>query len=173
MTVTIDRPTVLARADGAERLDFPDGSAMRLLADSSATGGRLSVHTSTLRNGAGASPHHHDVASEVFFVVRGAIELLIDDDILVAREGDLAIVPPGVTHAFAAVPGQDAELLLAVTPGIERFELFRRFERVLAGRERGGGLLTAQAAYDTYPDHSPIWQQARAAASRPTAEEPR
>jgi mannose-6-phosphate isomerase-like protein (cupin superfamily) len=164
MATTIDGTTVLARAAGAERLEFPDGSTMRLLADSSATGGRLSVHVSTLGNGAGAGPHHHDHASELFYVVRGAVQLLIGEEIVLADEGDLAVVPPGVTHAFAAAPGPDAELLMAVTPGIERFDLFRAFQRVLSGSEPAGTVFTDQSAYDTHPDDSPVWQQARVTA---------
>jgi quercetin dioxygenase-like cupin family protein len=160
---------VLTHAAQAEQLRLPDGSMMRLLADSPATAGKLSVHTSTLRNGGGAGPHHHLVASEVFYVVRGAVELLIGEAIVTAGEGDLAVVPPGVPHAFAAVAGSDAELLIAVTPGIERFDLFRTFERVLSGREPAGTLFDDQSAYDTYPDHSPTWERARATAAHSPA----
>ena len=150
-------PTAVARAVRAEQLRFPDGSMMRLLADSSDTGGRLSVHVSTLRNGGGASPHHHEHTAEVFYILAGTIELLIGEDIVVADEGDLVVVPPGVPHAFAAAPGADAEVLVAVTPGIERFDLFRQFERVLDGREPAETLFIDQSAYDTYPDDSPAW----------------
>jgi mannose-6-phosphate isomerase-like protein (cupin superfamily) len=153
---------VVARAATAERLVFPGGSTMTLLADSVATGGKLSVHHTVLRKGAdGASPHHHTIGAEVFYVLRGSIQLLVGEALIEAGEGDLAVVPPGVAHAFAASPGREAELLVAVTPGIERFSLFRRFERIAAGREPAGALLADQSAYDTYPDISEIWEQAR------------
>jgi len=152
---------VVARAAEAERLLFPGGSTMTLLADSLATGGKLSVHHTMLSNGAdGASPHHHTTVAEVFYVLCGSIQLLVGEDLIEAGEGDLAVVPPGVAHAFAAVPGSEAELLVAVTPGIERFSLFRQFERVSAGREPAG-TLADQSHYDTYPDTSEIWEQAR------------
>lgn len=154
--------TVVARAAEAERLVFPDGSTMTLLADSDATGGRLSMHHTLLRAGAdGASPHHHTTVAELFYVLRGTVQLLVGDDLVEAGEGDLVVVPPGVAHAFAAAPGGDAELLLAVTPGIERFDLFRRFERIIAGREPAGTAFADQTEYDTYPDISDIWEQAR------------
>lgn len=153
---------VVARAEEAEHLVFPDGSTMTLLADSDATGGKLSVHHTTLSSGAdGASPHHHTTVAEVFYVLRGTIQLLVGDEVTEVGAGDLAVVPPGVSHAFAAAPGSDAELLVAITPGIERFDLFRRFERVVAGRELPGTLFTDQAEYDTYPDSSDMWEQAR------------
>jgi mannose-6-phosphate isomerase-like protein (cupin superfamily) len=135
---------------------------MRLLADSPATGGSLSVHRATLRHGGlGASPHHHLTATEVFYVLRGSVQLLVGDVLVVAAEGDLAVVPPGMAHAFAAAPGRDAELVVAVTPGIERFELFRRLTRIAAGLEAPGTFFDDQSRYDTYASDSPAWRQAR------------
>jgi mannose-6-phosphate isomerase-like protein (cupin superfamily) len=158
--------TVFARAATAEQLTFPDGSTITLLADSPATGGKLSVHHTTLRDGAaGASPHHHTIVAEVFYVLGGTVHLLVGDELLEAGAGDLAVVPPGVAHAFAAAPGQDAELLVAVTPGIERFDLFRHFERVMAGREPPGSAFTDQSRHDTYGSSSEIWDQARQSTS--------
>jgi quercetin dioxygenase-like cupin family protein len=153
---------IVVRAQEAEELEFPDGSWMRLLADSPATGGALTVHRATLRpGGLGASPHHHLTATEVFYVLSGSVQLLVGDVLMVATEGDLAVVPPGMAHAFAAAPGGDAELLVAVTPGIERFELFRRLGRLAAGLEAPGTLLDDQSRYDTYASDSPAWRQVR------------
>jgi quercetin dioxygenase-like cupin family protein len=158
---------VIARAADAEQLGFPDGSSMTLLADSLATGGKLSIHHSALRDGAaGASPHHHRTAAEAVYVLRGSLQLLVGEQLDVLGEGDLAVVPPGVAHAFAAPPGADAEILVAATPGIQRFELFRRVARALAGLERPGTIFTDQSAYDTYADESPAWQAAQSATVR-------
>jgi mannose-6-phosphate isomerase-like protein (cupin superfamily) len=154
--------TVVARAATAERLSFPDGSSMTLLADSSATGGKLSVHHTTLRRGAeGASPHHHTRVAEVLYVLRGTVQLLVDDELVEAGVGDLVVIPPGVAHAFAAGPDEDAELLVAVTPGIERFDLFRRFERIATGREARGSTFVDHTDYDTLPDVDEAWVRAR------------
>jgi mannose-6-phosphate isomerase-like protein (cupin superfamily) len=153
---------IVVRAQEAERLAFPDGSSMRLLTDSPATGGALSVHRATLRpGGLGASPHHHLTATEVFYVLSGSVHLLMGDVLVVATEGDLAVVPPGMAHAFAAAAGGDAELLVAVTPGIERFELFRRLARRAGGLEAPATPFDDQSRYDTYASDSPAWRQAR------------
>ncbi len=40
-------------------------------------------------------------------------------------QGDLAVVPPHMPHAFAATAGSGADLLIMITPGIERFGYFR------------------------------------------------
>lgn len=153
---------IVVRAQEAEELEFPDGSSMRLLTDSPASGGTPSVHRATLRHGGlGASPHHHLTATEMFYVLSGSVQLLVGEVLVVATEGDLAVVPPGMAHAFAATPGGDAELVVVVTPGIERFELFRRLARLAAGLEAPGKLVNDQSRYDTYANDSPAWRQAR------------
>ncbi len=153
---------IVVLAQEAEVLEFPGGSSMRLLADSLATGGTLSVHRATLRHGGlGANPHHHVTATEAFYVLSGSVQILVGERLVVATEGDLAVVPPGMAHAFAAAPGSDAELFVAVTPGIERFELFRQLARLAAGFEAPGTLFDDQSHYDTYASDSPAWLQAR------------
>lgn len=152
---------VVARAAHSERLVFPGGSTMTLLADSDVTGGRLSVHRTVLLDGAeGGSPHHHTTVAETLYVVAGRLRVLVGDEPIEAGAGDLIVIPPGVTHAFAAAPGSDAELLVAATPGIERFSLFRRIASVMAGREHAD-TVADQSRYDTYPDTNAIWEQTR------------
>lgn len=108
-----------------------------LYADSSATGGALSSQRIVLRHGAaGATPHHHTGSSELFYVVSGAAEMLTGERVVTVAEGDLAVVPPGTVHAFAAAPATDADLLIILAPGVERFEYFRLLRRIAAGRPR-------------------------------------
>lgn len=86
-------PPVLIRAGEAERLDL---IGHVLLADSSATAGALTSHRVALGRGAdGAVPHRHDHSSELFYILDGAFDLLVDDNIVTARTGDLLVVPPG------------------------------------------------------------------------------
>ena len=83
-TLTGPYPPVLVRAGEAERLDL---IGHVLLADSSATGGALTSHRVALARGAdGAVPHRHDHASELFYILDGAFDLLVDEDV-VTRNG--------------------------------------------------------------------------------------
>jgi len=153
---------VVVRAADAEHHAVPGGE-MALLADGPATAGQLSIHRTTLRDGAdGAHPHHHTMAAELFYVLSGSLQVLIGDEVVVAEAGDVAVVPPGTAHAFAAAPGCDAELLAVVTPGAPRFDFFRRLAKVAAGEEPPGPFLQDQASYDVHPDDSPAWRAARA-----------
>ncbi len=154
---------VVVRQDDAEMLGGAPVTG-RLYADSSATGGALSSQRMTLANGAaGATPHHHAGSSELFYVLSGAAELLAGDRVLTARPGDLVVVPPDTVHAFAAAPAADADLLIIITPGVERFEYFRHLQRIANGEVPLESILEVQDRYDNYFDESPAWQQALAA----------
>ena len=54
----------------------------------------------------------------------------------------------------------DADLLIVITPGIERFEYFRHLARIATGQQPPESLLEVQARYDTFFDDSPAWQRA-------------
>jgi hypothetical protein len=80
------------------------------------------------------------------------------DDSVVVR----VVVPPGMTHAFAATPGRDAEILIVIAPGVERFEYFRHLERIAYGKVPRESLLEVQELYDTWFERSQAWDAARA-----------
>lgn len=132
----------------------------RLYADSTATGGALSTQRIILQNGAaGATPHHHTGSSELFYVLSGSADLLAAERVVTVRQGDMVVVPPGTVHAFAAAPECNADLLIVLTPGVERFEYFRHLERIGRGEASIESILEVQDRYDNHFDDSPTWQQ--------------
>ncbi|WP_405863561.1 cupin domain-containing protein [Streptomyces sp. NBC_01515] len=133
-------------------------TTVKLLADSSATGGALSTQRVTLSGGAdGAKPHWHDNSAEMFFLLDGAAQILSGDQVVTAGPGDLIVVPPGLPHAFAAAPGTDADLLIVITPGVERFEYFRHLQRIALGEVGPESLLEVQELYDNHFTKSAVW----------------
>lgn len=133
-------------------------TTVRLLADSSSTGGALSSQRVILRDGAnGAAPHHHTKSAELFYLLDGTAQLLSGEQVLTAERGDFIVVPPGMAHAFAAAPGHDAELLIILTPGVERFEYFRHLERIAYGKVPPESLLEVQELYDNHFQASSAW----------------
>ena len=123
-------------------------TTVKLLADSSATGGALSTQRVTLSGGAdGAKPHWHDNSAEI----------LSGEQVVTAGPGDLVVVPPGLPHAFAAAPGADADLLIVITPGVERFEYFRHLQRIALGEVGPESLLEVQELYDNHFTKSEVW----------------
>lgn len=156
-----DRSRVVREAD-AEVLGHAPVS-VRLLADSSDTGGALSTQRVTLTDGAnGAAPHRHSGSAELFYLLDGTAQLLSGTQVVTAARGDLVIVPPNVPHAFAAAPGENADLLIVITPGVERFGYFRHLERIAYGKVPPESLLDVQELYDTYFLQSEPWTAARA-----------
>lgn len=75
-----------------------------------------------------------------------------------ARGGDT----PKLAHAFGAAPGENADLLIVIAPGVERFEYFRHLERIAYGKVPPQSLLDLQELYDTYFQKSAVWDKARA-----------
>ena len=132
---------------------------VKLLVDSSRTGGALSTVQVTLeRDADGARPHSHARSAEMFYVLDGAVQVLSGKEIVKAERGDVIIVPPRLPHAFAAARGKGAELLIVITPGVERFEYFRKLTRIARDEEPPESLLDIQDLYDTYFSQSPEWE---------------
>jgi mannose-6-phosphate isomerase-like protein (cupin superfamily) len=162
MSIVIPRfdRSVVVRGAAAEVVGAPT-ARVKLLADSSATGGALSTVHVTLEKGAdGARPHRHDHSAEMFYVLNGAVQLLSGTDIVRAEPGDVIVVPPGLAHAFSAERGSGAEILIVIAPGVERFEYFRQLTRIAQGKEPPESLREVQELYDTYFLNSPEWEAA-------------
>ncbi len=157
MTST-DLAALLVRAADAEVLDGDPGGTITLLADAVDTGGALSVHRSTFRAGAaGAPPHTHTRASELFLVLDGVLRVLVDQDVRLLEAGDLLVVPPGVAHAFEAAPGRSAEVLFVLAPARERFAYYRLLDRVHRGQADPAEISASQERFDNHYVDSPVW----------------
>jgi mannose-6-phosphate isomerase-like protein (cupin superfamily) len=103
---------VIVRHENAELLELP-GAAFRLLVDSGATHGTLGANRLSLGTGAdGANPHFHARCWELFYLIEGSMEFLLDDRVSTVAPGDLVLVPPQMPHAFGAAPGSTADVLL-------------------------------------------------------------
>ena len=123
MTVLRDERGIVVRGDEAEQLSLPN-NVTKLLAEGKDTAGAFSAIRATLAPGAdGARPHHHAKASELFFAIDGTVDILVGDEVVTARKGDLAVVAPMAMHAFAnASKTAPVDLLIIFGPGIERFD---------------------------------------------------
>lgn len=158
MTITIPTEPVLVRAAEAEVLEK---SGVTLLTDVAATGGRLTSHRSIFAAGKdGAPPHAHHLATELFYLLDGTLEVLLGDTVQTLQRGDFLVVPPHLPHAFAA-GDQDAEVLFVLTNARPRFDYYRLLERVYRGEVDPTELAATQDLYDNHYVSSPVWEQAR------------
>lgn len=154
---------VLVRSDDAEKLLLPN-NVTTLFAEGGDTGGAFSAIRAKLAPGAdGARPHHHAKASELFFVISGAVDILVGDEIVTAWAGDLAVVTPGGMHAFAnASTTDEADLLIVFGPAIERFDYFRLLRDVVAGKDPASEIVATQERFDNWFGESAAWTAYRA-----------
>lgn len=158
---------MIVRAEAAETVKLSAGSEFALLADASGTQGALGANRLTLGSGAGgAAPHFHTLSSEAFYVLDGVMEFLLGDRLATVSRGDLVVVPPRTAHAFGAAPGSTAEVLVVLTPGVERFGYFRHLGRIADGREAADSLSAVQEHYDVHFVSSAAWRAARPSAAR-------
>jgi hypothetical protein len=87
--------------------------------------------------------------------------VLVGDQVLQAAEGDLVVIPHHLPHAFGASAGESADLLIVLTPGIDRFDYFRTLEQVTLGNVPADALTAAQQRFDTWFLTSTEWDHAR------------
>ncbi|MEU6620300.1 cupin domain-containing protein [Streptomyces litmocidini] len=145
------RKALVVHAEEAERVDLPHGGGFRLLADARDTGGAFGANRLSLGEGAaGAPPHFHARSTELFHVLDGVMRFVLDGRTATVAAGGLVSVPPGTPHSFGAAPGSTAEVLVVLTPGVDRFGYFRSLGRVQHGLETFDALLSAQDRYDVH-----------------------
>ena len=65
----------------------------------------------------GVNPHRHNHLGELFYVLAGSAHVLAGG----------SLIASGLSHAAAS--GHDADRLIVVTPGVERFAYFRHLAR--------------------------------------------
>jgi quercetin dioxygenase-like cupin family protein len=148
----------LVRAAQAEVLDSDPASVITLLLDPEHTGGVLTSNRTLLRDGTdGAPPHLHTRSGELFFVLDGALEVLVGDQLQILHKGDALFVAPNTPHAFAPAGGQDADFLVVITPGRPRFDYYRLLDQVHRGEATWAEVGESQDRFDNRYVDSPVW----------------
>ncbi|GIG60019.1 cupin [Longispora fulva] len=148
----------LVRRSQAEVLDADPASVITLLLDPEHTGGALTSNRTLLRDGnVGAPPHQHSRSGELFFILDGVLDMLVEDEVHTLRAGDALFVPPGTTHAFAPAAGHDADFLVVITPGKPRFDYYRLLDKVHVGEATWEQVGQTQDLYDNHYAESAVW----------------
>lgn len=161
LITTPAQPVLTRRADAESSAD--PSSVMTLLADSDAVGHGFTSYRSTFTEGAvGAPAHLHTRATELFFVISGSLQVLVDEEVTVLNEGDFLAVPPHTPHAFAAAPGCEADVLFVFTPGMNRFDYLRLLGRVMRGEADPKEIAESSERFDNHYVDSPAWRAALA-----------
>ncbi|MBQ1016962.1 cupin domain-containing protein [Micromonospora sp. D93] len=148
----------LVRAAQAEVLGSDPASVITLLLDPEHTGGALTSNRTVLKHGTdGAPPHLHTRSGELFFVLDGALEMLVGDELHTLHQGDVVFVPANTPHAFAPADGRNADFLVVITPGKPRFDYYRLLDKVHRGEATWQDVGETQDRFDNHYVESPLW----------------
>jgi quercetin dioxygenase-like cupin family protein len=77
----------------------------------------LSLLETTFDPGSGVDPHFHKGHSDSFYVLAGALEFHVGDEIFTATPGSYVLAPPNVVHHFRNRGDVPAKVLNLHTPG--------------------------------------------------------
>jgi mannose-6-phosphate isomerase-like protein (cupin superfamily) len=66
---------------------------------------------------AGHQPHVHRQTTEVFYIVQGSLAFTLGDETVIARQGGVVHVAPGVVHRFWNPTAAPATYLVFQSPG--------------------------------------------------------
>jgi mannose-6-phosphate isomerase-like protein (cupin superfamily) len=154
MTFTLK--ALVVQSGEAAAAAFPEG-AFELLAD----GGAVSASRLSLASGAdGAPPHHHKLSHELFYVLDGTMLFRLGDTVTTIKKGGLVIIPPSLPHAFGAAEGETGDIIVVLSPGIERFGYFEQLVAISRGEAEFSSLLPDQDRYDVHFNDVPNWRSA-------------
>jgi len=62
--------------------------------------------------------HAHDNGDELFYVVKGKMEMCFKDHVVDVKEGDVILVPRGVEHCPRTDPNEEAQVLVVEPLGM-------------------------------------------------------
>jgi quercetin dioxygenase-like cupin family protein len=96
------------------------GGLWIVLADGASTDGSYCLFEETMPTGPAAPPHLHEDMDEVFYMLDGEAEFLLEDRCEVAREGAMVFIPRGCVHAFRVNSKSSRFLNLYTGAGFER-----------------------------------------------------
>jgi quercetin dioxygenase-like cupin family protein len=122
MTTTETLITAYASPSGTGERIWIVGDTLTFKATAETTGGALTAIDCEAAPGGGPPPHIHENEDESFYVLDGTFEILLGDELVLARPGDYAFVPRGTVHRFANVGEDVGRILILFTPGgLEQF----------------------------------------------------
>ena len=97
------------------------GGLWTVLMDGRDSDGSYSVIEQLMPPGPQASPHRHEWTDEVFYILGGEAEFLLEDRVERAGKGALVFIPRGTVHAFRVVGDRPCRAMNLYTPaGFER-----------------------------------------------------
>ena len=138
----------------AGRASLSDGAFELLSGRGAVSAGRLTFATWA----DGAPPHHHKLSHELFYLLDGTLLFRLGDTVTSVGKGGLVVIQPGLPHAFGASEGEVADVVVVLSPGVERFEYFEQLAAISRGEAELESLVPEQDRYDVHFEDIPDWR---------------
>lgn len=126
---------------------------IRVLVGGEPGNGLIEMFEFTAAPGAATPPPHvHRRCTETFLVLEGVLQVCVNDDVRVARAGDVVHVPVGAVHAFTYPEPITTRLITTFAPGIGMARYFDDLRELLLAKPSGDadGLRDLMARHDTW-----------------------
>ena len=121
MSVFPSRPIVLA-AGGGRAIVGPTGQPMIVKADGESTAGAYALIEYSHAAGAPGPPVHvHYEHEEAFYVLDGALTLLLGEETVTVEAGGFAVVPRGVRHCPSNSGVVPVRFFFITSPPLDQF----------------------------------------------------
>lgn len=96
------------------------------------TNNQLVEWVDNVEPGVGIPPHVHTKEDEIFRVVEGQVEIMVDGNVTILNAGDMAFAPKNIPHAWKVVGTEKAKMITSAFPaGIEH--MFVELAKLPAG----------------------------------------
>ncbi|WOD43489.1 cupin domain-containing protein [Hwangdonia lutea] len=84
------------------------------------TGNQIVEWVDNVEPGVGIPSHIHTKEDEIFRVIKGQVEIMVDGKTTVLNEGDIAYAPKNISHSWKVVGTEKAKMMTSAFPaGIE------------------------------------------------------
>jgi quercetin dioxygenase-like cupin family protein len=103
------------------------GCVVSFLAQGEDTDGRFALVEYRSKPGNEPPPHIHEWEHEFYYVLDGAMEFYIGDQVIQAKQGQVVFLPQGKAHAFKIKSDELRALILVVATGEQPVGLDRYF----------------------------------------------
>jgi len=100
------KPLVSERGEIVRELASPSIASLR----------RHSVAEVTIRPGGGSVPHYHRQAEEVYYILRGQGQMVLDGEARLVGPGDAVIIPPPAQHVIHNTGAEELVMVVTCAP---------------------------------------------------------
>jgi mannose-6-phosphate isomerase-like protein (cupin superfamily) len=132
------------------------GFVMSIIESSTETKGeKLVMEWKVLPHSSGTPTHVHKHAKEIYEVINGELEILVQNSWHVAKAGDVVRVEKGAAHTFRNVSGEIAVVRNTHSPALR----FEQFFRELRDFSNSGNVKDGKLGFKSVISLSMLWRK--------------